>query len=152
MNKENAQALANQIAATFKDVTIKRVPKVGGGWSFPAGSDTHGGEILYVSPDLSWFFCDGIGGFAKLETRKNAFHHGRYVHAYLKFTGEPLDQADYNFRQDPNRFINWLKEQPFNTVYKMLKPEPTSHCLRCEFHNVRQVHEAPVETYYDPSF
>ena len=100
----------------------KVVPKVGGGWARGVGSDTYGGTIVEVSPDLTWFRTnDKCNEYAKFDHRKNSIHHGRYVFATCQPNGK-------------------------------LKYEKTCHCVRCENMNVCYVCDKPQTTYYDPSF
>ena len=143
MEEKNMDAIAAGITKSFKGVEIKRVPRKGGGWSFGVGSDSYGGEIIYVSPDLSWFVGDGSCGVAKLETRKNSIHYGRYVSAH--FGDGWLSWDDTMKRIAANK-------EDYKQIYKELKADKTSHCRGCEYHNIRWVHEVPQETCLDPSF
>lgn len=136
MKKNEVNVLVNRMENSFKGVEIPMVPKVGGGWSHDVGSDSYGGAIAYVSPDLSWFVCDN-GDIAKLETRKNAIHYGTYINAYPK---------------DSNLHNTLLANGDYEGIYKNLKTQKTCHCVRCTSHNVRWVHEKPQTTYLDPSF
>ena len=139
------EAIATAITNSVKGVEIKGlVPEVGMGWGHSVGSDYYGGTIDYVAPDKSWFHCDKGGGFAKFETHKNAFHHGRYVHAYLP----NMFSTDSDYYTD----IKSLDLSDPKKIFKLLKMEKTCHAIRCTYMNVRHVCEKPQQDHLDPSF
>ena len=137
--------IANAITETVNGIAIKGlIPQVGRGWGHSVGSDYYGGTIDYVAPDKSWFHCDKGGGFAKFETRKNALHCGRYVHAYLP----NMFQTDCDYRTD----ITKMDLSDYKKIYKLLKAEKTCHSLNCSHHNLRYVCDTPQHDELDPSF
>ena len=138
-------SIANAITKSIKGIEIKGlIPEVGMGWGHSVGSDFYGGTIDYVAPDKSWFHCDKGGGFAKFETRKNATHCGRYVHAYLP----DMFSTDSDYWTD----ISKMDLSDYKKIFKILKMEKTCHSVRCSHHNLRHVHAAPQHDELDPSF
>ena len=110
----NNEAINAAITNEVNGIQIQGlVPEVGMGWGHSVGSDYYGGTIDYVAPDKSWFHCDKGGGFAKFETRRNAFHCGRYVHAYLP----NMFQTDCDYHTD----ITKMDLFDHKKIYKLLK-------------------------------
>ena len=138
------EAIATAITNSVKGVEIKGlIPEVGMGWGHSVGSDYYGGTIDYVAPDKSWFHCDKGGGFAKFETRKNALHFGKYVHAYL-----PAIITNHSDDFD----LSILNLNDSKKIFKLLKMEKTCHNFRCTHMNIRHVCEKPQQDRLDPSF
>lgn len=138
-------SIKNAITNTVNGVEVKGlVPEVGMGWGHSVGSDYYGGTIDYVAPDKSWFHCDKGGGFAKFETRKNACHRGKYVHAYLP----DMWTTESDYRTD----IKKMDLSDHKKIFKMLIKEKTCHCVGCTRTNLRYVCEKPQEDRLDPSF